>query len=153
MDPARLTKGASVAPRSLFGVITEQTRSLGGGNGVGNGLNGEYKCLHVASHFLPSLFPDVVNDKISPMIDVKMLWLLINQLGIVGCVRFLESFYISCLVQANVKVNVQISNKVEIEYEDAALPLSPSTLSDRVGVFMVTARNDDRISSDVNIGL
>jgi hypothetical protein len=46
-----------------------------------------------------------------------------------------------------------MSNKVELEYADGALLLCPGTLSDSDGVFKVTARNDDRISSDVNIGL
>ncbi len=49
--------------------------------------------------------------------------------------------------------NVQINNKVELECEDAALLLSSSCSSDKLGVFNVTARKDDKISSDVNIGL
>ena len=62
-----------------------------------------------------------------------------------------QSIYKSCLVHVN--VTVQISSKAELEYKDDALLLSPSILSDRVGEFTFTARNDDSISSDVNIGL
>ena len=43
MDPERLTKGGEHRPSVTVRVITEQTLRLGGGNGVGNGFNGEYK--------------------------------------------------------------------------------------------------------------
>ena len=89
--------------------------------------------------------------------DITNSWckkpLVNNQAKHSALCSLLQSLYNHCLVQVNVNANVQMSNKVELEYADGALLLCPGTLSDSDGVFKVTARNDDRISSDVNIGL